>query len=79
VIELVQNDAFAPHPIRRQLIPIQELFTRCSTPVFLQCTKGTVSPGYKCLEVLSVKSPWFGQVTPDEKNLLTLSSILMGL
>ena len=28
VITLVQNDAFAPHPIKRQLVPIHELFTR---------------------------------------------------
>ncbi len=27
--------------------------------------KGTVSPDYKCLEVISIKSPLLGHVTPD--------------
>jgi hypothetical protein len=27
--------------------------------------KGTVSPDYKCLEVISIKSPLLGLVTPD--------------
>jgi hypothetical protein len=27
--------------------------------------KGTVSPDYKCLEVISIKSPLLGDVTPD--------------
>jgi hypothetical protein len=27
--------------------------------------KGTVSPDYKCLEVISIKSPLLGNVTPD--------------
>ncbi len=27
--------------------------------------KGTVSPDYKCLEVISIKSPMLGHVTPD--------------
>ncbi len=31
----------------------------------VQRIKGTVSPDYKCLEVISVKSPLLGHVTPD--------------
>ncbi len=27
--------------------------------------KGTVSPDYKCLEVISIKGPLLGHVTPD--------------
>jgi hypothetical protein len=27
--------------------------------------KGTVSPDYKCLDIISIKSPWLGHVTPD--------------
>jgi hypothetical protein len=27
--------------------------------------KGTVSPDYKCLKVISIKSPLLGHVTPD--------------
>jgi hypothetical protein len=37
----------------------------------VQC-KGTVSPDYRCLEVISVKSPWLGHVNPDIK-LIKLS------
>jgi hypothetical protein len=32
--------------------------------------KGTVSPDYKWLEVISVKSPLLGHVTPDIKKIL---------
>ncbi len=31
----------------------------------LHTFKGTVSPDYKCLEVISIKSPLLGHVTPD--------------
>ncbi len=31
--------------------------------------KGTVSPDYKCLEVISIKSPLLGDVTPDIKKI----------
>jgi hypothetical protein len=34
--------------------------------------KGTVSPDYKCLEVVLIKSPLLGHVTLDTKNLFTL-------
>jgi hypothetical protein len=27
--------------------------------------KGTVSPDYKCLEVISIESPLLGHITPD--------------
>jgi hypothetical protein len=27
--------------------------------------KGTVSPDYKCLDRIYIKSPWLGHVTPD--------------
>ncbi len=40
-----------------------------------QSVKGTVSPDYKCLEVVSVKSPWLGHVTPDIKNNLSFPLI----
>ncbi len=30
-----------------------------------QLLKGTVSPDYKCLEVISIESPLLGHVTPD--------------
>jgi hypothetical protein len=36
---------------------------RCAIITFL--IKGTVSPEYKCLEVISIKSPLLGYVTPD--------------
>jgi hypothetical protein len=45
-----------------------------SGPAFAACIlaerewghiKGTVSPDYKCLEVISIKSPLLGDVTPD--------------
>ncbi len=32
---------------------------------FMEHLKGTVSPDYKCLEVISIKSPLLGHVTPD--------------
>ncbi len=39
----------------------------------LPCLKGTVSPDYKCLEVISIKSPLLGDVTPDIKKILNSS------
>jgi hypothetical protein len=33
--------------------------------ILLILFKGTVSPDYKCLEVISIKSPLLGHVTPD--------------
>jgi hypothetical protein len=41
----------------------EELQTALPRPVL--AFKGTVSPDYKCFEVISIKSPWFGHVTPD--------------
>jgi hypothetical protein len=38
---------------------------RFSEAIFLLDLKGTVSPDYKCLEVISIKSPLLGHVTPD--------------
>jgi hypothetical protein len=42
---------------------------RTLQPKLFRCTKnglkGTVSPDYKCLEVISIKSPLLGHVTPD--------------
>ena len=35
--------------------------------VWCSMLKGTVSPDYKCLEVISIKSPLLGHVTPDIK------------
>jgi hypothetical protein len=35
--------------------------------------KGTVSPDCKCLEVISIKSPLLGHVTPDIKKFLNSS------
>ncbi len=35
--------------------------------------KGTVSPDYKCLEVISITSPLLGHVTPDIKNFFNSS------
>ncbi len=35
--------------------------------------KGTVSPDYKCLEVISIKRPLLGHVTPDIKKILNSS------
>ncbi len=32
--------------------------------------KGTVSPDFKWLEMISIKSPWLGYVTPDIKQTL---------
>jgi hypothetical protein len=32
---------------------------------YLKLFKGTVSPDYKCLEVILIKSPLLGHVTPD--------------
>jgi hypothetical protein len=40
--------------------------------------KGTVSPDYKCLEVISIKSPLLGHVTPEIKIFLTLPLIFNG-
>jgi hypothetical protein len=41
--------------------------------------KGTVSSDYKCLEVISIKSPLLGHVTPDvKKKNLTLPIIFNG-
>ncbi len=37
----------------------------CSALLFKRRLKGTVSPDYKCLEVISIKSPLLGHVTPD--------------
>jgi hypothetical protein len=32
--------------------------------------KGTVSPDYKCLDMIYIKSPWLGYVTPGIKKIL---------
>jgi hypothetical protein len=32
--------------------------------------KGTVSPDYKCVEVISIKSYWLDHVTPDMTKML---------
>jgi hypothetical protein len=39
---------------------------------FLSILNGTVSPDYKCLEVISVKSPLLGHVIPDIKKSFKL-------
>ncbi len=42
--------------------------------------KGTVSPYYQCLEVISIKSPLLGHVTPDNLKIFKLFLLfLMGL
>jgi hypothetical protein len=35
-----------------------------------EIVKGTVSPDYKCVEVISIKSNWLGHVTPDITKML---------
>jgi hypothetical protein len=32
--------------------------------------KGIVSPDWKCLEMISIKSPWLGHVTSDIYKIL---------
>ncbi len=41
--------------------------------------KGTVSPDYKCLEVISTKSPLLGHVTLDTKIFKLSLYFLIGL
>jgi hypothetical protein len=44
----------------------------------LQDFKGTVSPDYKGLEVISIKMPLLGHVTPDTKQILNSPFIFNG-
>ncbi len=46
-----------------QIIPITSTKARKSAKILH--FKGTVSPDYKCLKVISFKSPLLGHVTPD--------------
>jgi hypothetical protein len=51
----------------------KENFVTAHTVDALKHIKGTVSPDYKCLEVMSIKSPLLGHVTPDTKKILKSS------
>jgi hypothetical protein len=57
------KDSVAPSELKSAICDLMHFLYLHNILIF--GLKGTVSPDYTCLEVISIKSPLLGHVTPD--------------